>query len=88
MTPGTELEALRALGTAALLAGEPEAAAERLRWVFDHVIAGGVRDPGTFPVAPDLVEALVLLAGTTRRARSRPGSRRSPSNRGTRGASE
>ena len=55
-----ELEALRALGTAALLAGEPEAAAELLRGVFDRAVAGGVRDPGTFPVAPDLVEALVL----------------------------
>ena len=31
-----------------------------LRGVFDHVVAAGLLEPGTFPVAPDLVEALAL----------------------------
>lgn len=53
------LEALRAQGAAALLAGEPQRAAERLRAVWDHLERAGVRDPGAFPVAADLVEALV-----------------------------
>ena len=55
------LEAGRALGTAALLLGEPETAVDLLREVFDHAVAGGMRDPGMFPVAPDLIEALLLL---------------------------
>jgi len=53
------LEALRAQGVAALLSGEPLRAAERLRAVWDHAERAGIRDPGAFPVAPDLVEALV-----------------------------
>jgi DNA-binding CsgD family transcriptional regulator len=52
------LEADHVLGVAALQAGEPEAAEDRLRAVFDHVVAAGLLEPGTFPVAPDLVEAL------------------------------
>lgn len=55
------MEAERALAMADLQAGEPQAAADRLRAVFDHVVAAGVREPGMFPVAPELVEALVLL---------------------------
>ena len=48
------------LALAALQSGEPEAAETRLRSVFDHVVAVGLLEPGTFPVAPDLVEALAL----------------------------
>ncbi len=55
------LESTRALGMARLLAREPEAAAEALRWVWAHTEAEGVRDPGAFPAAPELVEALVDL---------------------------
>jgi DNA-binding NarL/FixJ family response regulator len=55
------LEALRARGTAALLAHEPERAVESLRSVWEHTQREGVDEPGTFPVAPDLVEALVEL---------------------------
>jgi DNA-binding NarL/FixJ family response regulator len=53
------LEASRALGIAALLAHQPGAAAEWLRAVWQHAEHQGVEDPGAFPVAPELVEALV-----------------------------
>ena len=55
------LEALRARGIVALLAGEPERAVESLRAVWDRTEREGVDDPGVFPVAPDLVEALAEL---------------------------
>jgi DNA-binding CsgD family transcriptional regulator len=54
-----ELEALRALGTAELLARRPQAAVDELRRVWEHTESEGVDDPGAFPVAPELVEALV-----------------------------
>ena len=53
-----QLEALRARGIAALLAHEPARAIESLRRVWEHTQREGVDDPGAFPVAPDLVEAL------------------------------
>jgi ATP/maltotriose-dependent transcriptional regulator MalT len=53
------LEATRARGVASLLARRPERAAESLRAVWSHVEQEGLKDPGTFPAAPDLVEALV-----------------------------
>jgi len=53
------LEALRALGIAALLEREPERAAASLGVVWEHTVREGVEDPGAFPVAGDLVEALV-----------------------------
>jgi len=56
------LEALRARGTAALLADDPASASESLRAVWAHCRREGVDDPGVFPVAPELVEALVELA--------------------------
>ena len=55
------LEARRALGVAALLAHEPAEAAESLRAVWEHTRREGVDEPGVFPVAPELVEALVEL---------------------------
>lgn len=55
------LEASRARGIAALLAHEPARAAESLRAVWEHTQREGVEDPGAFPAAPDLVEALVEL---------------------------
>jgi DNA-binding NarL/FixJ family response regulator len=55
------LEALRARGIALVLAGEPADAAEQLQAVWEHTERVGVDDPGVFPVAPDLVEALVAL---------------------------
>ncbi len=55
------LEASRALGLAALLAHDPARAAERLRSVWEHTEREGVDEPGAFPVAPDLVEALAEL---------------------------
>jgi DNA-binding NarL/FixJ family response regulator len=55
------LEALRARGLAALLVGEPARAAEALRLVWEHTRREGVDEPGVFPVAPDLVEALAEL---------------------------
>jgi len=55
------LEATRALGTARLLSREPERAAEALRRAWSHTEREGVNDPGAFPAAPELVEALVEL---------------------------
>lgn len=56
-----QLEALRARGTAALLAHEPLHAVESLRAVWRHTESEGVDELGVFPVAPDLVEALSEL---------------------------
>jgi DNA-binding CsgD family transcriptional regulator len=55
------LESLRARGITALLAHEPERGAESLRAVWGHTWREGVDEPGVFPVAPELVEALVEL---------------------------
>ena len=55
------LEALRARGIAALLNHEPERARDSLQAVWEHTEREGVTDPGVFPVAPELVEALVEL---------------------------
>jgi DNA-binding CsgD family transcriptional regulator len=52
------LEGLRALALASLLDHEPAAAAASLREVWRHTEAEGVSEPGVFPVAPELVEAL------------------------------
>jgi DNA-binding NarL/FixJ family response regulator len=57
------LEALRARGIAELLAHAPAAALESLRVVWEHKTREGVDEPGLFPVAPDLVEALVEQGG-------------------------
>jgi DNA-binding NarL/FixJ family response regulator len=54
-----ELEGLRARAMAALLEQAPERAVEDLRVVWEHCEREGVLDPGAFPVAPELVEALV-----------------------------
>src|SRR5262249_45289511 len=54
-----ELEARRARGMAALRAGAPEQAADDLAFVWRHAQTEGVLEPGAFPVAPELVEALV-----------------------------
>jgi DNA-binding CsgD family transcriptional regulator len=56
-----ELEVLRALGIGALFAHEPERAAGTLARVWEHARREGIDDPGAFPAAPDLVEALVWL---------------------------
>jgi DNA-binding CsgD family transcriptional regulator len=53
------LEARRAQGIAALLVHEPGRAAESLGVVWEHAQREGVEEPGAFPVAADLVEALV-----------------------------
>ncbi len=56
-----ELEARRALGIAALIEPAPEQALAELSPVWEHCEREGVLDPGAFPVAPELVEALVEL---------------------------
>jgi len=63
-----QLEVGRALGIAALLAGRPERAAEALAPVWEHARREGINDPGAFPVAPDLVEALIALGRLTEAA--------------------
>ena len=55
------LEGLRARGIGALLAGDLALASESLGSVWEHTQREGVDEPGAFPVAPDLVEALVEL---------------------------
>ena len=52
------LGAGRALGVAALLAGDPATAADQLRFVHAHCEREGIDEPGVFPVAADLLEAL------------------------------
>ena len=52
------LEAHRALGLVALLEKDLAGAVEHLGSVWDHTEREGVEDPGAFPVAADLVEAL------------------------------
>jgi DNA-binding CsgD family transcriptional regulator len=54
------LEAQRARGMAALVSREPGRAAEILRPVWEHVEREDL-DPGVFPAAPELVEALADL---------------------------
>jgi DNA-binding NarL/FixJ family response regulator len=55
------LESVRARGTAQLLGHDHAAAAEQLRRTWEHTEREGVEEPGIFPVAPDLVEALVEI---------------------------
>jgi DNA-binding CsgD family transcriptional regulator len=55
------LEGQRARGITALLSGEPGRAAQSLGTVWEHITREGVAEPGVFPVAPDLVEALIEL---------------------------
>ncbi|MGH2863603.1 MAG: helix-turn-helix transcriptional regulator, partial [Solirubrobacteraceae bacterium] len=59
------LEALRARGIAELLANDPQVAADSLWEVWSHTRLAGVEDPGAFPVARDLVEALVAAGRQT-----------------------
>jgi DNA-binding CsgD family transcriptional regulator len=58
------LEALRARGGAALLAHDPARAAASLGAVWEHARREGVDELGVFPVAPDLVEALLEVGKT------------------------
>lgn len=55
------LEVLRARGLAALQQGDPARAAASLRPIWEHALQQGINDPGAFPVAGDLVEALLAL---------------------------
>jgi DNA-binding NarL/FixJ family response regulator len=52
------LEARRAAGLAALLDPQLELAIASLSAVWEHTVREGVEDPGAFPVAADLAEAL------------------------------
>ena len=54
-----DLEAHRAVGIALLFEHDATGAVEPLKSVWDHTAREGVDDPGAFPVAGDLVEALV-----------------------------
>ncbi|HET8756916.1 MAG TPA: hypothetical protein VFM58_12935 [Solirubrobacteraceae bacterium] len=56
-----EQEALRARALIALLQDDAERAAESARAVWAHMIRDGIDEPGVYPVAPDLVEALARL---------------------------
>jgi len=52
------LEARRAAGLAALLDRQLERAVASLSAVWEHTVREGIEDPGAFPVAADLAEAL------------------------------
>ncbi|MDX6510910.1 MAG: hypothetical protein QOE36_414 [Gaiellaceae bacterium] len=54
-------ETRRGVGFAALAVGDPHRAVEELRPVAEHLAAVGIANPGVFPVAPDLIEALVAV---------------------------
>lgn len=54
-----KLEAMRVVGFGALLAGDHRRAADALANVRSAVAAAGITDPGVFPVAPYLVQALL-----------------------------
>jgi DNA-binding CsgD family transcriptional regulator len=56
-----ETEGWRARGIAALLRRKPQQAAEALRPIWEHMAREGIDELGVFPIAPDLVEALVGL---------------------------
>jgi DNA-binding CsgD family transcriptional regulator len=62
------LEVLRAKGIAALFERDARHAAASLGAVWEHTVREGVDDPGAFPVAGDLVEALVYSGGAERAA--------------------
>lgn len=53
------LESRRASGMAALASGDWDHAAAQLAQVVDATADLGIREPGVFPAAPDLIEALV-----------------------------
>jgi DNA-binding CsgD family transcriptional regulator/tetratricopeptide (TPR) repeat protein len=55
------LEALRARGIAELLSHDPARAAQSLRAVWEYTQREGIDEPGVFPAAPELVEALAEL---------------------------
>jgi DNA-binding CsgD family transcriptional regulator len=57
------IEARRALGLAALFERDFQRAVGSLRLVWEHTRAAHVEDPGAFPAAPDLVEALARSGG-------------------------
>ncbi|MGN6869269.1 MAG: AAA family ATPase [Solirubrobacteraceae bacterium] len=60
-TKWDELEARRALGIGALIESAPDQALAELWPVWEHCESERVLDRGAFPVAPELVEALVEL---------------------------
>jgi DNA-binding CsgD family transcriptional regulator len=55
------MEAWRARGIAALFDRKPQRAAEELRPIWEHTVQEGIDELGVWPMAPDLVEALVEL---------------------------
>ena len=56
-----ELEGLRARAQSRLLEHDSADAVKSLRIVWDHLVKEGVNEPGVFPVAPELVQALMEL---------------------------
>lgn len=57
------LAATHARGLGALAAGVTDAAITSLREVWEHTQSEGIDEPGVFPAAPDLVEALCDARG-------------------------
>jgi DNA-binding NarL/FixJ family response regulator len=63
-TVWNQLEARRFGAVAALMLGDTETAAAELTALADRLRTAGVADPGIFPVAGDLVEALCAVGDT------------------------
>ncbi len=55
------LESIRVIGIAALMEGRLDDAERSFREAWEGVVRAEVRDPGIFPIAPELAETLVLL---------------------------
>jgi DNA-binding CsgD family transcriptional regulator len=62
------LDTMRAQGVAALFEDDPRRAVEHLGRVWEHCTREHVDDPGAFPVAGDLVEALEAIGALDRAA--------------------
>jgi DNA-binding CsgD family transcriptional regulator len=56
-----EMEGRRVLGVAALCAHDVVRAVEELRPIWAHMVREGIEEVGVWPMAPDLVEALIEL---------------------------
>ncbi|HEV8065023.1 MAG TPA: LuxR family transcriptional regulator [Acidimicrobiales bacterium] len=61
-----QLEVSRAGGLAALFERDTRRAIDSLGAVWEHTVREHIDDPGAFPVAPDLVEAMVQTGDTDR----------------------
>jgi DNA-binding NarL/FixJ family response regulator len=62
--PWHGLESRRALGVALMMTGDAGAACRAFLSLQERIRTAGARNPGAFPVAPDLIQALTLTGST------------------------